>query len=141
MKRIAMIAALLMAACQPVPEKGDLGYGNEPAPVAVPESAAAADCIARNGTMQPVGRMQTMQCVVRYADAGKRCTDSDQCAGSAARPMSRRVRRRARRWPASVRPTATGSAVSPASRTARRKPRFASTDPASEARAATFLTP
>ena len=33
-------------------------------------SAAAADCIARNGTMQPVGRMQTMQCVVRYADAG-----------------------------------------------------------------------
>jgi len=82
MKRLAMIAAVLLAAaCQPVVEKGDLGYGNEPAPVAVPESAAAADCIARNGTMQPVGRMQTMQCVVRYADAGKRCTDSDQCAG------------------------------------------------------------
>lgn len=82
MKRLAVIAAVLLAAaCQPVAEKGDLGFGNEPAPVAVPESAAAADCIARNGTMQPVGRMQTMQCVVRYADAGKRCTDSDQCAG------------------------------------------------------------
>jgi hypothetical protein len=91
MKRFALIAALLLAACQPVPEKGDLGFGNEPDPVQVPESAAAADCIARNGTMQPVGRMQTMQCVVRYADAGKRCTDSDQCAGEcrtadAARP-------------------------------------------------------
>jgi hypothetical protein len=91
MKRLALIAALLLAACQPVPEKGDLGFGNEPDPVQVPESAAAADCIARNGTMQPVGRMQTMQCVVRYADAGKRCTDSDQCAGEcrtadAARP-------------------------------------------------------
>ena len=31
--------------------------------------------------MRPVGRMQTMQCVVSYADAGRRCTDSDQCAG------------------------------------------------------------
>ncbi|HWQ88133.1 hypothetical protein [Brevundimonas sp.] len=82
MKRLVTIAALLLAAaCQPVPEKGDYGFGNEPAPVAVPESQAAADCIARNGTMQPVGRMQTMQCVIRYADAGKRCTDSDQCAG------------------------------------------------------------
>jgi hypothetical protein len=91
MKRLALIAALLLAACQPVPEKGDLGFGNEPDPVQGSESAAAADCIARNGTMQPVGRMQTMQCVVRYADAGKRCTDSDQCAGEcrtadAARP-------------------------------------------------------
>lgn len=81
MKRLAMIAAVLLAGCQPVPEKGDLGFGHEPAPVAVPESAAAADCLARGGRMQPVGRMQTMQCVVRYADAGKRCTDSDQCAG------------------------------------------------------------
>lgn len=92
MKRLVTIAALLMAAaCQPVPEKGGYGFGNEPTPVAVPESRAAADCLARNGTMQPVGRMQTLQCVVRYADAGKRCTDSDQCAGEcrtadAARP-------------------------------------------------------
>lgn len=81
MKRLALITAVLLAACQPVPEKGDIGFGNEPTPTTVPESAAAADCIARNGTMQPVGRMQTMQCVVRYADAGKRCTDSDQCGG------------------------------------------------------------
>ncbi|WP_292062038.1 hypothetical protein [Brevundimonas sp. UBA7664] len=80
MKYLAMIAAVLLAACQPGPEKGTLGYGDEPAPVAVPENAAA-DCLARNGTLQPVGRMQTMQCVVRYADAGERCTDSDQCAG------------------------------------------------------------
>ncbi len=80
MKHLAMIAAVLLAACQPGPEKGTLGYGDEPAPVAVPENAEA-DCRARNGTLQPVGRMQTMQCVVRYADAGRRCTDSDECAG------------------------------------------------------------
>ena len=82
MKRLLiMAAALLVAACQPVPEKGDLGFGNEPAPVQVAESPAAADCVRRGGTMQPVGRMQTMQCVIRYADAGRRCTDGDQCAG------------------------------------------------------------
>lgn len=82
MKRFAMVAALVLAAaCQPVPEKGDLGFGDEPAPVAVPESAAAANCLARGGRMQPVGRMRTMQCVAPYADAGKRCTDGDQCAG------------------------------------------------------------
>ena len=80
MKRLALIAAVLLAACQPAPEKGDYGFGNEPAPVAVPENPAA-DCSARGGRMQPVGRMQTMQCVIRYADAGKPCTDSDQCAG------------------------------------------------------------
>lgn len=94
MKRLAMIAAVLLAAaCQPVAEKGDLGYGNEPAAAAVPESAAAADCLARHGTMEKVGRLQTLQCVIRYADAGKRCTDGDQCAGecrtadAGARPM------------------------------------------------------
>ncbi|MDO9586720.1 MAG: hypothetical protein Q7J13_02190 [Brevundimonas sp.] len=87
MKRLVMIAAvLLVAACQPVPEKGDYGFGNEPAPVAVPESPAAADCLARGGRMQPVGRLQTMQCVTPYADAGKRCTDSDQCAGECRTP-------------------------------------------------------
>jgi hypothetical protein len=25
--------------------------------------------------------MQTMQCIIAYADAGKRCTDGDQCQG------------------------------------------------------------
>jgi len=81
MKRLILIAAVLLAACQPVPEKGDYGFGNEPAPVAVAESPAAAECLARGGRMQPLGRMQTMQCVVPYADAGRRCTDSDQCEG------------------------------------------------------------
>jgi putative hemolysin len=81
MKLLALIAAALLAACQPVPEKGDYGFGNEPAPAAVAESPTAAACLERGGRMQPLGRMQTMQCVVAYADAGRRCTDSDQCAG------------------------------------------------------------
>lgn len=81
MKRLAILAALLMAACQPVPEKGDYGFGNEPAPVQVAESPAAAECMEKGGRMHQLGRMQSMQCVVPYADAGKRCTDSDQCVG------------------------------------------------------------
>jgi hypothetical protein len=37
--------------------------------------------------MDRVGRLQTLQCVIRYADAGKICTSGDQCAGDCrARP-------------------------------------------------------
>lgn len=31
--------------------------------------------------MKPVGRAQTVRCVLNYADAGKLCTDSSQCQG------------------------------------------------------------
>lgn len=73
MIRVSLIAAaaLLAAACssQPTVSPSD-------APM---QSADAASCATRGGTMQQVGRMQSWQCVVRYADAGKRCTDGDQC--------------------------------------------------------------
>ena len=94
MKRLMIVAALLAAACQPLPaEDGRTGATEEPRvvrdvdttdvppPVRVPENAAAADCAAQGGRMLPQGRMQTLQCVVTFADAGKRCTDSDDCAG------------------------------------------------------------
>ena len=38
-------------------------------------------CSAQNGTLQPVCRRQMLQCVIAYRDAGKACTDGDQCAG------------------------------------------------------------
>ncbi len=70
----ALIAALALAAsaCTPVTEAAE--------PASTPQTAEA-DCTARGGTMQRVGRMQTLQCVVRYADAGNRCTDGDDCQG------------------------------------------------------------
>ena len=46
-----------------------------------PTQSAEAACAAQNGTLQRVGRMQSVQCVIAYADAGKRCTDGDQCQG------------------------------------------------------------
>jgi hypothetical protein len=92
MKRLMIVAALLAAACQPLPaEDGPTRPGGQvvnevdttdvPPPVRVPESAAAIDCEARGGKMLPQGRMQTLQCVVAYADVGRRCTDGDQCQG------------------------------------------------------------
>ncbi|MCS6624478.1 hypothetical protein N0B44_16285 [Roseibacterium beibuensis] len=91
----SMIAAagvlILLGACAPEPE-GPLetagtevptGAQDAPAgPTTEPPSAQAqADCKARKGEMQRVGMLGTWQCIVRYADAGKPCTDGDQCEG------------------------------------------------------------
>ena len=72
--RILIAALALMAsACSPMAEQ---------APAAgTPGQSAEAACAAQNGTLQRVGRMQSVQCVIAYADAGKRCTDGDQCGG------------------------------------------------------------
>lgn len=50
-----------------------------PAPTA--EQIAAADCASRGGAMTRVGRMQTLQCVISYADAGKPCRTGSDCMG------------------------------------------------------------
>lgn len=83
MKRLVMIAALFAAACQPMPvESGraDLGQA-EPVAAQTPSGEASA-CAAKGGKMLPQGRMQSLQCVVSYTDAGTRCTDGDQCQGA-----------------------------------------------------------
>lgn len=89
MKRLIILtAALLMAACQPMPA-GDsttgAGAGSEVAvqtPVRSPSSLNEAECTARGGKMLPQGRMQSVMCVLTYTDAGKRCTDGDDCQGN-----------------------------------------------------------
>ena len=85
----SMIAAasvlILLGACAPetagpyvpVADEAELSV-----PAAAPPSAQAqTDCDARDGEMQRVGMLGSWQCIVRYADAGKRCTDGDQCQG------------------------------------------------------------
>lgn len=83
---LAGAAALLLVACArvvPTPE----------GPVITDQTPTAAACAARGGELRPVGRMQSLQCVIKYADAGKRCTDGDDCLGDcriedmAARPQ------------------------------------------------------
>lgn len=41
----------------------------------------SAACQARGGQVRPVCRRQLPRCVIRYADAGKQCTDKSQCQG------------------------------------------------------------
>lgn len=44
-------------------------------------SSEAAACAARGGVMRPVGRAQSVRCIVRHADAGRACTDAAHCQG------------------------------------------------------------
>ncbi len=84
MKRILIaVAAGVMAACQPMPAEGGRTEFAEvtPAVQSVAGSEDAAACAAAGGKMLPQGRMQTVRCVISYADAGQRCTDGDQCQG------------------------------------------------------------
>jgi putative hemolysin len=83
MKRFVMLAALFVAACQPMPAEGGKTDLAQAAPTAAQTPADdASACAARGGKMLPQGRMQTLQCVVSYSDGGNRCTDGDQCEGS-----------------------------------------------------------
>lgn len=67
-------AALLASACTPMT--------SSPSTPALPgQSVEASSCAARGGEIKRVGRMQSEQCVIKYADAGKACTSGDQCAG------------------------------------------------------------
>ncbi len=95
MKRFLIIGASLLAvACQPMPTASVDGEGDPEPPVVrgidttdarpsvrAPEQAEASDCEARGGKMLPQGRMGTLGCVIAYADAGRRCTDREDCAG------------------------------------------------------------
>ena len=90
MKRLLILAALLAAACQPMPS-AETGGRTDLAQTPVRTSAQAsggdvsslseAECAARGGKMIPQGRLQTVRCVVSYADAGKRCTTGSDCLG------------------------------------------------------------
>jgi hypothetical protein len=89
MKRILIAGlAVLIAACQPMPAS----EGPTEIAAIVPEgqtvigpsvagSEDAAACARAGGKMLPQGRMQSVRCVISYADAGRRCTDGDDCAG------------------------------------------------------------
>lgn len=80
LKALLLAAGLALAACSPTlaPEPA-VPTVEEPEPPKMTVSASA--CTARGGEMRQVGRMQSWQCVVKYADAGQRCTDGSQCQG------------------------------------------------------------
>jgi hypothetical protein len=70
-------AALLAGSCAPtVPAEADLP------PMARAEHEIAQACEEEGGELMQVGRMQTEQCVVPFADGGKVCRDGDDCQGN-----------------------------------------------------------
>ena len=74
MLRVVIAAfALAMASCAPAPALDETPGATQ--------SLSPAACAARGGEMRPVGRMQSVRCVIRYSDAGKPCTDGGQCQG------------------------------------------------------------
>ena len=77
---IAALALTLTAACSPMAEQAP--------DASTPGQTAEAACAAQGGTLQRVGRMQSVQCVIAYSDAGKRCTDGDQCQGDCVAPAT-----------------------------------------------------
>jgi hypothetical protein len=89
MKRILIAAlAALMAACQPMPASDGpteiaaiVPAGQTVIGPSVAGSEDAAACARAGGKMLPQGRMQSVRCVITYADAGRRCSDGDDCAG------------------------------------------------------------
>ena len=82
---LTALTLALVAACAPAPAPVTTGdqWAEAPmsAPPAQPDTEEARSCAARGGAMQPVCRMQTMQCVVQYSDAGQACRDGDDCQG------------------------------------------------------------
>jgi len=89
MKRILIATvAVLLAACQPMPASDGpteiaaiVPAGQTVIGPSVAGSEDAAACARAGGKMLPQGRMQSVRCVITYADAGRRCSDGDDCAG------------------------------------------------------------
>ncbi|MCC4608743.1 hypothetical protein [Xanthomonas campestris] len=76
----ATVCVLLLGACSATPAS----RSGTAAADAQPPRAASADtaaCTAKGGQLRPVGRMQTVRCIVPYADAGKTCSDNSDCSG------------------------------------------------------------
>ncbi|KGK56969.1 hypothetical protein NC00_15230 [Xanthomonas cannabis pv. phaseoli] len=76
----ATVCVLLLGACSATPasRSGTTAADAQPLRAA---SADAAACTAKGGQLRPVGRMQTVRCIVPYADAGKTCSDNSDCSG------------------------------------------------------------
>lgn len=87
MRILVALALLVAAACAPVARTAPTA--NLAPQVAPPVSAPAAlkpvdeaSCKTAGGDWRPICRMQKPACVISYPDAGKACTDGDDCAGN-----------------------------------------------------------
>ncbi|WP_313141126.1 hypothetical protein [Stenotrophomonas sp.] len=81
----SLALAALLSACSSTPPAADAAA--QPAAADTPEATEAyqeardVDCRAAGGTLQRLGRLQRVQCVIPYADAGKACSSKRDCSG------------------------------------------------------------
>jgi putative hemolysin len=76
---VLLAGMLALVACA-APPKADIATPATPAPAESGEPSPA-ECAAKGGTIKLVGMMQMPACVIPSRDAGKACTDGDQCQG------------------------------------------------------------
>lgn len=87
--RIRFLASLalaaLLAACSSTPPAADTAVQaaapDTPEATEAYQEARDVDCRAAGGTLQPLGRLQRVQCVIPYADAGRTCSGKRDCSG------------------------------------------------------------
>jgi len=73
-----ILVALAVSACAPLEQTPPQTNSVEKP---VPASTQSA-CLSQGGDWAPICRMQQPACVLGFSDAGKACTDSDQCQGN-----------------------------------------------------------
>lgn len=69
-----LLAGSLLGCSMDAPRRDAAAAGAD-----IPADAAA--CAAKGGEQRPLGRLQRVQCVAPYADAGKTCTTRQDCTG------------------------------------------------------------
>lgn len=79
--RLTLLLSLLLAltACSSTP--ATTGTATATPAATTPAPTDAAGCAAAGGELKPLGRLQRVQCVVPYADAGKACSAKADCTG------------------------------------------------------------
>ncbi len=83
MRTLMVLAVIAVAACSPAagPSPSEPVHASVAAPATSAPPADEARCTANGGEWRPVCRMQQPACVTKFADAGKICSDGDDCAG------------------------------------------------------------
>ena len=80
MRIFLLFVALILASCAP---SGPTDAGSTKPPLNPTQA-----CEANGGTYRQVCLMGDWTCVMPYKDAGKRCTDNDQCDGKQCRYLA-----------------------------------------------------
>ena len=82
MRTAPLIALLLIVAFAPLLGACETDRDvNQVVAAIAAENAENAECAAKGGHFERIGKAQIRTCIAPYSDAGKACTDGRQCLG------------------------------------------------------------